>query len=148
MERKLDKIILWMDTYYLSPSSCILWAQSQVKTMTYQYENNITIIIQWLQRHAVAYLVEALRYRPKGCGFDPQWGHRICSIDLILPAALGPGVNSTSNINEYQESSLGWGKSKAWARKDMGVSSRGLQDVLSWHILHQNVEKNENIESR
>jgi hypothetical protein len=27
------------------------------------------------------------------------------SIDLNLPAALGPGVDSVSNINEYQESS-------------------------------------------
>jgi hypothetical protein len=25
------------------------------------------------------------------------------SIDLILPAALGPGVHSASNRNEYQE---------------------------------------------
>jgi hypothetical protein len=25
------------------------------------------------------------------------------SIDLILPAALGPGVYSASNINEYQK---------------------------------------------
>jgi hypothetical protein len=30
------------------------------------------------------------------------------SIDLILPAAYGPGVNFASNRNEYQESS--WGK--------------------------------------
>jgi hypothetical protein len=27
------------------------------------------------------------------------------SIELILPAALGPGVDSASNRNEYQESS-------------------------------------------
>jgi hypothetical protein len=26
-----------------------------------------------------------------------------CTIDLILPAALGPGVYSASNRNEYQE---------------------------------------------
>jgi hypothetical protein len=29
------------------------------------------------------------------------------SIDLSLPDALGPGVDSASNINEYQESSWG-----------------------------------------
>jgi hypothetical protein len=29
------------------------------------------------------------------------------SIDLILPAALGPEVDSASNRNEYQESSWG-----------------------------------------
>ena len=25
--------------------------------------------------YAVAQLVEALRYKPEGCGFDSQWGH-------------------------------------------------------------------------
>jgi hypothetical protein len=30
----------------------------------------------------------------------------IFSIDLILPAALGPGVDSASNRNEHQEYSL------------------------------------------
>jgi hypothetical protein len=34
------------------------------------------------------------------CSFD-------FSIDLILPAALWPGVDSAYNRNEYQESSLG-----------------------------------------
>jgi hypothetical protein len=29
------------------------------------------------------------------------------SIDIILPAALGPGVDSASNRNEYQESYWG-----------------------------------------
>jgi len=28
-------------------------------------------------------------------------------IDIILPAALGPGVDSASNTNEYQEYFLG-----------------------------------------
>jgi hypothetical protein len=27
--------------------------------------------------HAVAQLVEALRYKPEGRGFDSQWYHRI-----------------------------------------------------------------------
>jgi hypothetical protein len=31
------------------------------------------------------------------------------SVDLILPAALWPGVDSASNRNEYQETSWGGG---------------------------------------
>jgi hypothetical protein len=38
----------------------------------------------------VAQLVETLRYKPEGCGFDPQWFHWIFFIDIILPAALWP----------------------------------------------------------
>jgi hypothetical protein len=31
--------------------------------------------IELLKRHAVAQLVEALRYKPEGRGFDSQWCH-------------------------------------------------------------------------
>jgi hypothetical protein len=42
------------------------------------------------------------------------------SIDLILPAALRPGFDSASNINEYQESS--WGKRAAGRRVRLTTS--------------------------
>jgi len=38
----------------------------------------------------VAHLVEALRYKPEGRGFDSRWCHCIFFIDIILPAALWP----------------------------------------------------------
>jgi hypothetical protein len=38
------------------------------------------------------------------------------SIYLILPAALGPGVYSASNVNKYQkEKNVSWEKSAAGA---------------------------------
>jgi hypothetical protein len=40
-------------------------------------------------------VVKALCYKPEG-----EW---IFSIYLILPAALGPGVYSSPNKNEYQK---------------------------------------------
>ena len=40
--------------------------------------------------HAVAQLVEALRYMPEGRGFDSRWCHSIFFIDIILLAALCP----------------------------------------------------------
>ena len=48
--------------------------------------------------HAVVQLVEALRYKSEGRGFDTPWGHR---------PHYGPGVDSASNRNEYQEYFLG-----------------------------------------
>ena len=55
--------------------------------------------------HAVAQLVEALRYKPEGRGFD-----------TILRPHYGPRVDSASNRNKYQEyflevkvaGALGW----------------------------------------
>jgi hypothetical protein len=44
---------------------------------------------------AVAQLVEALRYKPVGRGFDYRWGH------------YGPGVDSACSRNEYQEYLVG-----------------------------------------
>jgi hypothetical protein len=51
----------------------------------------------------VVQLVEALRYKPVGRGFDSRWCHWNFS-------HYGPGVDSASNRNEYQEYFLG-GKS-------------------------------------
>jgi hypothetical protein len=42
-------------------------------------------------------LVEALRYKPEGRGFDSRLCH-------------GPGFDSASNRNEYQEYFLGKGR--------------------------------------
>jgi hypothetical protein len=43
-----------------------------------------------------------LCYKPEGRGFEIRWGELISPIYLILPAAMGLGVYSASNRNEYQ----------------------------------------------
>jgi hypothetical protein len=48
-------------------------------------------------------VVEALCYKPEDSGFETRWGEWLFQIYLILPAALGPGVYSASNRNEYQK---------------------------------------------
>jgi hypothetical protein len=57
--------------------------------------------------HAVAQLVEALRYKPEGRGFDSRWCHWNFFLFLSFRLRCDPGVNSASNRNEYQEYFLG-----------------------------------------
>ena len=52
--------------------------------------------------YAVAQLDEALRYKPEGRGFDSRWCHWNFSLTYY-----GPGVDSASNRNVYQEYFLG-----------------------------------------
>jgi hypothetical protein len=48
-------------------------------------------------------VVKALHYKPEGRGFETQGGACLSSNYLILVDALGPGVYSVSNRNEYQK---------------------------------------------
>jgi hypothetical protein len=61
----------------------------------------IIAIIQIGERGCV--VVELLCYKSEGRGFETRWDEWISSIYLSLPAALGPGVYSASNRNEYQK---------------------------------------------
>jgi len=51
----------------------------------------------------VAQLVEALRYKPEGRGFDSWWCHWNFLLTKFFLSHSGPGVDSASNRNEYQE---------------------------------------------
>ena len=57
--------------------------------------------------HAVAQLVEALRYKSEGRGFDFRWCHWKFSLTQSFRPHYGPGVESTINRNKYQEYFLG-----------------------------------------
>ena len=57
--------------------------------------------------HAVAYLVEALRYNPEGREFDSWLCYWNFLFTLSFRPQYGPGVDSVSNRNEYQEYFLG-----------------------------------------
>ena len=52
---------------------------------------------------AVVQLGEALRYKPEGRGFDSRWCHLNFSLAQSFRPQCGPGVDSASNRNEYQE---------------------------------------------
>ena len=57
--------------------------------------------------HAVAQLVEALCYKSEGRGFDSRWCHWNFSLTYSFRPHYGPGVDSGSNRNDYQEYFLG-----------------------------------------
>jgi hypothetical protein len=52
-------------------------------------------------------VVEALRYKPEGCAIDSLWFHWNFSLTKSFRSHYGPGVDSASNRNEYQEYILG-----------------------------------------
>ena len=57
--------------------------------------------------HAVAQLVEALRYKSGGRGFDPRWCHWNFSLTQFFRPHYDPGVDLASKRNEYQQYFLG-----------------------------------------
>ena len=61
--------------------------------------------IEWL--HAVAQLVEALRYKPEGRGFDFPWYQWDVPLPSLFRPQYDPGVGSAPNRNEYQGYLLG-----------------------------------------
>jgi hypothetical protein len=64
-----------------------------------------------LQLFTCSLVVKTLCYKPEGRRFETRWCEWMFSIYLILPAALGPGVYSTSKRNEYRKH---WKKSCFW----------------------------------
>jgi hypothetical protein len=56
-----------------------------------------TMVIQMIYKALGSVMVKVLCYMSEGRGFETRCG------DLILPTALGPGLYSASNRNEYQK---------------------------------------------
>jgi hypothetical protein len=54
-----------------------------------------------------AAVVEALRYKPEGHGIDSRWYPWNFSLTQSFQSHSGPGVDSASKRNEYQEYFLG-----------------------------------------
>ena len=71
----------------------------------------------------MAQLVEALRYKPEGRGFDSGWCRWNFSLTKSFQPHYGPGVDSASHRNEYQEYFLGGkaGRCLGWQTYDLHV---------------------------
>jgi hypothetical protein len=66
----------------------------------------IYIIIYLFSATSWRVAVKALRYKLDGRRFESRWGEWLSWICLILLAALGPGLYSASNRNEYQKQKI------------------------------------------
>jgi hypothetical protein len=88
-----DWLLLPECTFYAE--RCYSAKLSVLSCICIQYTN------EW--GHAVVQLVEALRYKPERREFDSRWCHWNFSFTLSFLPHYGPGVDSASNRNEYQE---------------------------------------------
>jgi hypothetical protein len=62
----------------------------------------VILLVNSVSRNLII-LFAAVCSKPEGWRFNTRCGEWLFSIYLILPAALGPGVYSASNRNEYQK---------------------------------------------
>ena len=88
------------------------------------------IYIYILLGHAVTLLVEPLRYKQEGRGFDSRLCHCDFSLTNSFRSHYGPGVDSASNRVEYQEYSLGGGGSKGGQCVGLTVLPPSCADCL------------------
>ena len=65
-------------------------------------KRNLKFCLSWRDTLLVAQLVEALRYKPDGRGFDSRWWHCNFSLKYSFRPHCGSGVDSASNRNEYR----------------------------------------------
>jgi hypothetical protein len=86
--------------------------------------------------HALAQLVEALCHKPEGRGFDSRWCHWNFSLTLCFQPHYGPGVNSSSNRNEYQEYFLGVKATGADCLEIWKPQRRGTLRAVQGFLLH------------
>ena len=97
-----------MKKEFTGPRSHRGWKTLMYSTMV-TFPPSLTSIIslkEWLE-YAVVHLVEALRYKPEGRGFDSRCCHWNIPLTESFRPHYGPGVDSASNRNEYQEYFLG-----------------------------------------
>jgi hypothetical protein len=79
---------------------------------------------------AVGHLVEALCYKPEGRWFDSRLGHWDFSLTYSFRPRCGPGVDSASNKNDYQEYLLGGKSSRCVRLTTLPHSYADLLEIL------------------
>ena len=83
-------------------------------------------------------VVKVLCYRLEGRWFDPRWCHWNFLLTQSFWSHCGPGVDSASNRNEYQEDFLGVIAASAWGWQPYHLSvplSWNLGTLTSWNPL-------------
>jgi hypothetical protein len=98
--------VVYMECFMMYWSSNLLNVQNKTKESNrkkVRNQRNIYDRLETTEGACSSVVVKALSYKPEGRGITSRWGGFFL-IYLILPAALGPGVDSVSNRNKHQES--------------------------------------------
>jgi hypothetical protein len=104
----VHKLNSWCGGPVISPSELVtceiierVWRNLVSESILRGLKINVSIpsILNTGARRSI--VVKALYYKPEGRRFETRWGEWFLSTYLILPAALGTGVYSASNRNEY-----------------------------------------------
>ena len=86
---------------------------------------------------SIAQLVETLRYKSKGRGFDSRWNHCYFSLTHFFRPHYGPMFDSFCNRNEYQGYLLGgkggWCISLTTLPPSYAICLEILGDSTSWN---------------
>jgi hypothetical protein len=101
------RVVWWKCQRHISPPSSRL-KNKPSKVPIWRYKAELWFHFGFTRKwgHAVAYSVEVLCYKPEGRGFECRWGG-FFQVTYSFQAQYGPGVDSASNRNEYQECFLG-----------------------------------------
>jgi hypothetical protein len=105
------------------------WRKLRSKS-SWKNVKHIHVHINW--GHAVVQLVEALRYKPKGFGFDSRWYHWNFLFNWYFRPHSHSGVDPFSTRNKYHEYLL-------------GVKAAGAYSWQTYHLNLPNILKYGNL---
>jgi len=103
----------------ISVKSWIKWkSMHQVPTKCWKLHTNAqyhNLKDHYLNKggHMVAQLVETLRYKPEGCGFDSRWCH--WNFDWHNPSGCTMALGLTQPLTEMSTRNISWGVKVAGA---------------------------------
>jgi len=83
----MSGVYMFRTSYKMCGFLCFAYAVTSIFELSVYFDVEI---VSFAMYQAVAQLVEALRYKQEGCGFDSRWYHLGFFIGIILPAALWP----------------------------------------------------------
>jgi hypothetical protein len=98
--------------YVLFVCKCVLyyfhWVSTQLQLNIYHISYGLLFCITTINnRNCGGTAVKVLCYKSEGLWFNSRWCHWNFSLTKFFRSHYGPGVDSASNRNEYQEHLLG-----------------------------------------
>ena len=95
--RTVDEVISLVKCNLKAPDSNLGWPTDCPTSSFRWYTHSQSLFC------VTSCLIQALHYKPQGRGFNPRWCHWNFSLTSSFRPQNGPGVDSATNRNEYQE---------------------------------------------